>query len=407
MVVIDKMGKQNEGGRHVGRRLTNGGRRSGYTARTRMGAVILGLVVGIATFSVSGSGQAGAGEVRCSSTARTSACAVKAAEAATAKYESVPRFVAPGPAINARKARGKLVVVVAHDEFAEYLVTLYNGIVAAANAAHLRTQLINGNGVVSAMQQGILQAISEHAGAIILDGIDSALVTPQVQQAMRAGIPVVDAPLVPRPNLYATVYPNLSVMARLAGDDAVIATKGAVRAYIFTFDSPINPPQISAFKGALAKCAACTVVGMQDVEPTSWATQLPLMTANVIRRSPNVNVIYTLSDSMAPLVAAGIKEAGAVGRVSVITTDGEPFAADLVRAQPPLVAADPGGSVPMIGWQAVDEALRGMLHKAPGKEVLGVRNITRTSIRKISTLSWPSLYGAQYEAAFEQLWGLG
>ena len=340
-----------------------------------------------------------------STTASTSAV-VAQAKAELSHYAGVPGFQAPGPALNAKTLRGKLGVVVAHDQVANYLVALYQGVQAAAGAIGMRTQLINGNGVVSAIQQGVLQAIHEHAAAIILDGTDGVLVTPQLKQASAAHIPVIDAPLVPEPNLYASIDPNVALMGTLMADQAIVETNGNVHAALITFNSPVVPPSVAAFKAVLAQCSTCSVVTSQDVEPTSWPTQVAPTTVNMIRANPNVNVVVPIADSMLPFVVEGVKQADAAGKVKVVSGDGEPFAVQDVASDANIVTGDPGGSVPWIGWLAMDDSLRAILGMKPGNEVLPMRSISSSTQLDSGSPSWTSLYGDGYVSGFEKLWGV-
>lgn len=339
-------------------------------------------------------------------TSSTTSAVVAQAKAELARYADVPSFQAPGPPLNAKALRGKLVVVVAHDQIANYLVAVYQGIQAAADAVGMRTQLINGNGVVSAIQQGVLQAIHEHAAAIILDGADGVLVTPQLKQASAAHIPVIDAPLVPEPNLYASIDPNVALMGRLMADQAIVETGGNVHAALITFNSPIVPPSITAFKAVLAQCSACSVVTSQDVEPTSWPTSVAPTTVNMIRANPSLNVVVPIADSMLPFVVEGVKQANAAGRVKVVSGDGEPFAVQDVASDANIVTGDPGGSVPWIGWLAMDDSLRAILGVQPGNEVLPIRSINTSTQLDPGTQSWTSLYGDDYVSGFKKLWGV-
>lgn len=385
------------------RRPAGNKRRLAAAVAATAGAVLL---AACSSSSSSGAASSPGSGGTASAAASGSSGAVAQAKAELAKYAGVPAFQAPGPALNAASLKGKLIVVVAHDQVANYLVAVYQGIQAAAQAAGIRTQLINGNGVVSTIQQGVLQAIHEHAAAIILDGADGALVTPQLKQAAAAHIPVVDAPLVPEPNLYASIDPNVELMGRLMADQAIVQTNGNVHAAIITFNSPIVPPSITGFKAVLAACSSCSVVTTQDVEPTSWPTQVAPTTVNMIRANPSLNVVVPIADSMLPFAVEGVKQAKAVGKVYVIGGDGEPFAVQDITTTGNIVVGDPGGSVPWIGWLSMDAALRAVLGMKPGNEVLPLRSIGSTSDFASGTQSWTSLYGDSYVAGFEKLWGV-
>jgi ribose transport system substrate-binding protein len=358
---------------------------------------------GAAASSQSSTGSSSTSSSGSSASAGTSSV-VSAAKAELAKYAQSPSFVAPGAAFDASKLKGKLIVVVAHDEIANYLVTLYGGIQAAAQSVGLKTQLINANAVPSAMEQGVLEGIHEHAAAIILDGIDGKLVTPQLQQAATAKIPVVDAPLVPEQNLFASIDPNVGLMGKLMADEAIVATNGHVHAAVLTFNSPIVGPELAEFQSTVSRCSGCSVVTTQDVEPTSWPTQVAPTTVNMIRANPNINVVVPGADSMLPFVISGVHNAAATGKVKIISGDGEPFAVQDISRDSGTVLADPGGSVPWIGWLSVDDAMRAALGMQPGNEVLPLRSIDASTGLGSAAPTWASLYGTAYQTAFKNLW---
>lgn len=371
--------------------------------RKNVGIVALTLGLGLVTAACSSSPTTSAPTTGASATSQ----AVAKAKAELAAYSKVPSFVAPGPPVKAATEKGKLIWVVMHDAFANYLVTAYQGIQAAATTAGLKTQMVNGNGVTSTMQQGVLQGIQAGAAAIILDGIDGALVTPQLEQAKAAHIPVVDVPLISEPNLYDAIDPNVELMGRLMADTAITATGGNATVGIITFNSPIVLPQLTGLKSVLSTCSGCSIVATQDVEPTSWPTSLASTTVNMIRANPQLNVIAPMADSMLPFVVAGVKQAGAAGRVKILSGDGEPVAVQYLLTPANSVIGDPGGSVPWLGWLAVDDSLRAMMGLSHGNETLPMRTVLPSTVAGQKTITWTSLYGDSYISGFKKLWGLG
>lgn len=382
---------------------------SRYGKRWKVAGALAASVVAAASLAACGSSNTSASSTSTKGSATTSkttsaSSVVATAKAELAKYATSPSFASPGAAFNAATLKGKLIVVVAHDEIANYLVTLYKGIQAAAAVVGLKTQLINANGVPSAMEQGVLEGIHEHAGAIILDGIDGKLVTPQLKQAKAANIPVVDAPLVPETNLFASVDPNVGLMGKLMADEAIVATNGHAHAAIITFNSPIVPPQLKEFNAVMSSCSTCSVVSTQDVEPTTWPTKVAPTTVNLIRANPDVNVMVPVADSMLPFVVSGVQTASATGKVKIVTGDGEPFAVQDISRYAGTVVADPGGSVPWIGWLAVDDVMRAMLGMKPGNEVLPMRSLDSSTVSSGTKPTWTSLYGTSYQTGFKRLW---
>jgi ABC-type sugar transport system substrate-binding protein len=66
------------------------------------------------------------------------------------------------------------------------------GVQAAGAASGLKVHVFDGAGDPTKFNQGIQQAVSQHAAAIIIEGINPALVTAPLAQAKAAHIPVVE-----------------------------------------------------------------------------------------------------------------------------------------------------------------------------------------------------------------------
>jgi hypothetical protein len=69
--------------------------------------------------------------------------------------------------------------------------------------------------------------------------------------------------------------------------------------------------------------------------------------------------------------------------------------------------ADVGGSEHWVGWAAVDQALRVLLHKpVVANENVPNRTFTKTNINTINIHASDSTwYGVNFEADYKKLWG--
>ena len=109
---------------------------------------------------------------------------------------------------------------------------------------------------------------------------------------------------------------------------------------------------------------------------------------------------------MAIFAAPGVSQAGASGRVSVVTAAGT----DLGLIQKgPIVVADPGFSQPWVGWVAMDQALRAMSGMQPGNPEVPVRYLDKSNLSGVNSkdLADANVYGNSYIAGYKKLWGLG
>ena len=92
-------------------------------------------------------------------------------------------FIAPGPAFSAAKDAGKTVFNMPSDTADPFYTPITQAMQAAATAAHLKLVTYANEGTTSEWVQGIDQAISEHVGAIVLGGINPAVIAPQIAEA--------------------------------------------------------------------------------------------------------------------------------------------------------------------------------------------------------------------------------
>lgn len=354
------------------------------------------------------------------STASTasSSSLVSAASAEIAKYTSMPTFTAPGPAVDAAKLRGKTIMVVEHDTVANALVEITKGIQSAGQLLGITVNTFNGQGTVSTIEQGIQQGINQKVGAIILVGVATSLVPSSVAAANAAKIPVIGVitgqpdPSLPGQGfgngLYGASGPSYKELGRLVADTAIVSTKGGnVNAGILGFNNPISPAVISGIKSVFAGCSTCKIVATQDVEPPSWPTKIAGVVSSMILANPNLNFIMPVADTMGIFATSGVGQAGASGKVSVVSDDGSsPGTLGLVQ-KGPIFTADPGYSAPWAGWEAMDQALRAMSGMKPGNPIVPIRYLDKSNLSGVDLKNLTNVFGNAYEAGYKKLWGLG
>lgn len=374
----------------------------------------LGLVCVVA-LSACGSSSTAPATSRGSSPSSKSSSLVTAAAAAIAKHHSFPTFTPPGPAIDIASLKGKTVLVVAHDQVADELVGIANGIKQAGSVAGINVSLYNANASVSAMQEGFNQGIQQHVSAIIIDGISTDLIQSSVEAADSAHIPVI-AVENSSPNstpgqgagtgIYANAEPPDYTFGELIADAAIVATHGHVNAAILTFNNPIAAAAVDGMKAVLGKCSTCSIVATSDIEPASWPIDITPQTETIVRSHPGLNYILTAADTMGIFAASGIRQAGYVGKIHVMGVDGSSSATLALTQSGTVMVADPGSSPTWLGWAALDQAMRAMLHKAPANPLVPYRYIDTADLAGANTAHLSAVYGTSFVAGYEKLWGI-
>lgn len=346
----------------------------------------------------------------------SSSSVVSSAQAALTAHTSIPTFTAPGPSLKASSLQGKTVLVVAHDLVADELVGISQGIQQAGSAAGVKVQVFNGNGSVTTIQQGFNQGIQQHVGAIIVDGIASDLIQPSLQAATQAHIPVIavenSKPATGAPGqgagsgIYANAEPPDYTFGELIADDAIAATGGHVQAAVLTFNNPIAQAAVDGMHAALSACTTCKIVTTATIEPSSWPTNIAPQTESIVRANPNVNYILTAADTMGIFATSGIRQAGDAGKVSVLGVDGSGPATLALTKDGSVMKADPGSSPAWLGWAALDQAMRAMLHMAPADPTVPYRWIDSKALSGANTSDLSTVYGTSFVAGYKQLWGV-
>lgn len=373
---------------------------------------------GSSSKSASSSSSSGSAAAAASGTAggSSSTSAVSTAQSALTGHTSIPTFSAPGPALQASSLKGKTVLVVAHDLIADELVGISKGIQQAGSAAGVTVQVFNANGSVSAIQQGFNQGIQQHVGAIIIDGIASDLIQSSLQAATQAHIPVIAvenskpatgvAGQGAGPGIYANAEPPDYTFGELIADDAIAATGGHVQAAVLTFNNPIAQAAVDGMRAALSACNGCKVVTTANIEPSNWPTSIVPQTESIVRANPNVNYILTAADTMGIFATSGVKQAGDASKVTVLGVDGSGPATLALTKDGSVMKADPGSSPAWLGWAALDQAMRAMLHMSPAEPTIPYRWLDSKDLATANTSDLNTVYGNSYVAGYEKLWGV-
>ena len=343
---------------------------------------------------------------------------VAQAKAEIAKYSAMPTFTAPGPAVDAAKLKGKTILVVEHDTVANALVEITKGVQSAGQLLGITVDTFNGQSTVSTIEQGIQQGINQKVGAIILVGVATSLVPSSVAAADAAKIPVIGVitgqPDTSAPGqgfgqgLYGASGPSYEALGRLVADTAIVNTNGgAVNAAVITFDNPIGPAVIKGVQSVFSSCPNCKVTTTQDIEPQNWPTKTAGAVSSMILSNPSLNYIFPVADTIGIFATAGVSQAGASGKVNVVSDDGSsPGTLGLVQ-KGPIFSADPGYSAPWAGWEAMDQALRAMSGMQPGSPFVPIRYLDKSNLAGVNLTDLTNVFGSAYVAGYKQLWGLG
>lgn len=238
---------------------------------------------------------------------------------------------------------------------------------------------------------GIREALAAGADGIVLNTIDCPLVRGALQEARRAGVPVValytqacddDKKLFTSVGYGAsgtTDYPAyVEAWATAKADWLSYATDGKAKIIDFAqTDLPTTQLIEEGFrKGVANACGGCEIVATVEFTSADIGPRLQQRTEQAILKHPDANAVHAPHDSAMTLgIGPGIQASGRGGELAVIGGEGFPSNIELIREgiQQDAVNALPnewvgfasidtlnrlfagGGPVPQgLGWQLVD-----------------------------------------------------
>jgi ribose transport system substrate-binding protein len=286
------------------------------------------------------------------------------------RFRKLPAFRPPGPAFDAaRELRGKKIVEIPITSEVPFVTAFERGMKQAADAVGAELVVYKNQGEPSQWIQGIRTAIAQGADAITLLAQDPSLLGPQIEQAEKAGIPVIvlrttgeGEPCQAGPNgdVYGTTcVPGPFEQAGRLEADWVIADSGADASVlvITSNDARSTRSLVRGMKDEFAtRCPGCDVRYV-DVAIPDWAREVRGEVQSAFVRDPEIDYVIPIYDSMSQYVVPAIRASGKVGRVRIATFNGTPFVLKMVQDED-IVQMDVGENLSWIGWASMDQAFR-------------------------------------------------
>lgn len=292
--------------------------------------------------------------------------AMEDAQAVVARYASkVDKW--DGPTTGPKAAEGKTIVVLAADMKNGGILGVVNGINEAASAIGWKVTVLDGAGSIGGRTAAFGQAMALKADGIIINGFDAVEQKPAMEEAKKAGIPMVSwhaAPAVgpvDEVGVFANVTTDAMEVSKSAADWAYVDAKGKPGVIIFTDSTyAIAIAKADRMKKEIEDLGG-TVLEYVDTPIAETSQRMPQLTTSLLQKygaawthSLAINDLYF--DFMGPsLAAAGIAGDGAP--VNVAAGDGSESAYQRIRAKQyqKVTVAEP---LNLQGWQLVDELNR-------------------------------------------------
>ncbi len=282
-----------------------------------------------------------------------------------APFVKKPKFVAPGPAFNARQCmKGKSIFSIPVSSANPFTANIEKAMAASAAQAGFKFITWENQGQSSQWVQGMDAAINENVSLIdMLGGTDPRVLVPQVMAARAHHIPVI-----------ASHYNGLEQSAEVkkwangdvpidyfkAGallvDWAVVQTKGHLNALTLISGEILSTKSMmDGINAEMKHCANCRQKVI-NVPVVDWATRITPNVRSALLADPSINYIIVIYDSMSQFVVPAVTLTNSADRVKIDAFNGTPFVLGLV--QQGKVQMDIGENLDWIGHGIIDDEMR-------------------------------------------------
>lgn len=340
---------------------------------------------------------------------------IAASKALIGKYSKEPKFVAPGPAFDARKVmKGKKVMIIPVTSQIPITQVITASMTRQAKRIGFTFTNWQNQGKADQWIQGIQQAISQKYDVVDLLAIPPAVLKPQIDQARKAGVKVISSHFagfgwqVPKYIDGAVRLPYYEVGQILAAW-AIVQTNGKANVLsIVANDLVSSADVIKGMRNVFARdCKGCKL-DIVDVPTVEWSSKVQGEVQSGLQRNPNVNYVLPIYDAMTSFVSAALRISGKAGKIQQASFNGTPFVLEAVRRGD--VQMDIGENVDWVARAMLDADMRAAAGlKVPANHYKGtpLYIFTKRNVARAGTPPDPAKgYGNKYGPGFDRLWKL-
>lgn len=340
--------------------------------------------------------------------------AVSAASADLAKYLGIPQFAVPGAGISVASLKGKTIYSIPQSDTIPFLSETESAEQSIATKLGIHWVEYPTSGTTAEWIRGINSAIAAKAGAILLNALDPRAILPEIENAKKAGIPVISAQFfdVSQASLVPSALAgfrgdSFTEAATLEADWVIKDTGGKADAVVVENTEQLSTvAMLTAMKAEFAaKCPACKVTYI-NVPSVDWATRIQPDVAAAIIADPSVNYVIPIYDPMTQFVLPAIIAAGKQSQIHIATFNGTPAVLKMMQTGS-AVRMDIGENLSWLASANLDELFRVMLKQAPlTNEKTALRVFTNQTVSQTGSPPQYNLgFGTSYSTGYTKLWG--
>ncbi|MCW3011647.1 MAG: hypothetical protein JWO90_2051 [Solirubrobacterales bacterium] len=335
------------------------------------------------------------------------------AKAALAEYTKQPTSIGIDKPLSKKPPTGKNIIFLRCS--APVCGGFYEGLEPAAKALGWSIKSQSFTQTPEGIQSAVGAAIKAKPDGIFYSGLDDALLTEQLAEAEKSGVPIVNTniPNEPKGPVIGIIHGRENSETEARAPANWIAANGGGKT--LTVNIPTYPVLVfgtEAFTEELkAKCADCEVDNL-DQQVTDVGTKLPAAIVSRLQRDPQIkNVAFAFGD-MSTGVHAALKAAGLAEKVRLVQY-GSTSPAQLEDVKAGRMAASSSWSIPYTSWRGIDALARKFVGDDPMISTtapMPAMLLTKESAAGIKTSSAKSFeYTAppNYQEEFKKLWLVG
>lgn len=324
-----------------------------------------------------------------------------------------PKFVAAGPAFDARKVMaGKSILSIPGASSNPWYDHALDGMKGAAAGVGYAFSVWPNQGQLSQYQRGLSSALTTKPSLIdLFAGPDPEALGPEIAAAQAAGIKVAVSHNYsigdPVPNLDFNLPVDFNRAARLLADWVITKDTGA---HVLVIVSDELSSTASMRKGITDEFNQSGGGGIQydfvNVPIPEWGAGIQPAVASAIAADPQLTYVVCIYDSMAQFVVPAIADAKAAGKVKVIGFNGTPFVLDFIREGKVGMAL--GESLAWAGYAIADAEMRIIGGQGAVKSMhIPFRLFTKENAAEAGVpASFDEGYGDTFKSEYAKLWQL-
>jgi ribose transport system substrate-binding protein len=332
------------------------------------------------------------------------------------KYMSTPDFVPPGDPIDIKSILGgKLLYSIPVTSANPFTEGIFSAVKKLAPTIGFTFKEWENQGSLAEWQRGIEQAITDGAAVVDLTGgADPRLLGPQIADAHKAGLKVVDSHASGytqgiSPNVDATLGAPYEPSGLLMAAYTALKSKGKAHVLIIRSDEITGTPVFTkAIKDGLAKYCPNCKVSEANAPVVQWPTSIPAAVRGALLADPSLDYIIPIYDPETPYIVPVLRQLAARNSVHVVSYAGTPAVLDEI-ASGDYVQMDVGESNENIGMALIDLEARVLMgeKRPPVDRKIALRIWDSTNVKEAGTPAAYSVgYGDAVRKGYFKLWGL-